>query len=98
MTLIDVYNIAVNLAAAAGLLYLLYSGRYAVWYRRFYMVIALGLLVAVVGGPLPIAIDQSIRHFVHGLATLLIAIGLYDLLRRQITTEVDWERLMLDDR
>lgn len=95
MALVDLYNLVVNLLAAIGLLYLLYSGRYVVWYRRFYLLITLGLLLAVLGGPLPITISQSIRHFIHGLATLLITIGLYDLVRSQVTWDVDWEEIIV---
>lgn len=97
VTVIDLYNIAVNLLSGIGLLYLLYSGRYVVGYRRFFLVITFGLFVSILGGPLLFTISASIRHAIHGLATLFIALGLYDLTRVQVHAETDWAAILFED-
>lgn len=97
VTALDAFNIAVSAAAAAGLLYLLYSGRYVVGYRRFFSLITFGLFLVVLGGPFLALVSPAIRHGVHGFATLFIAIGLYDLARVEMETERDWEDLLFAD-
>lgn len=96
-TVIDFYNIAVNVLSGIGLLYLLYSGRYVVGYRRFFIVITFGLFLSLLGGPLLFAVSDSIRHAIHGLATFFIALGLYDLTRIQVHAETDWAAILFDD-
>lgn len=93
--LLDLYDVAVSAVAAMGLIYLLYSGRYAVPYRRFYRLITVGLLVSAVGGALLVTADPAIRHAVHAVSLLLVAGGLYDLVRTEIRRPADWESILL---
>ena len=97
VTVLDAFNIATSGAAAVGLLYLLYSSRYVVGYRRFFSLITFGLFLVVLGGPFLALVSPAIRHGIHGFATLFIAVGLYDLTRVEIATRRDWETLLFKE-
>lgn len=96
VTLLDTFNIAVSGLAGVGLLYLLYSGRYVVGYRRFFTIITFGLFLVVVSGSLLVLVSPAVRHGVHGLATLFIAIGLWDLARVEAASDQNWQDLLFE--
>lgn len=94
--LLSLYALVVSALAAVGLIYLLYSGRFVVGYRRFFQLITFGLLLAVVVTPLVGRFEPALLHTVHGIATLFITVGLYDLLRDDIA-QTEWVNVLFDD-
>lgn len=96
--LLDVYNLTVSLVAGIGLLYLLYSGHYVVNYRRFFEIIAVGLFLSLLGGTFLFFLSDALRHTIHGLAALVITVGLYDLVRGEVPGQnVDWTVVLYSD-
>lgn len=97
VTALEGFNLAVSAVAGLGLLYLLYSSRYVVGYRRFFSLITFGLFLVALAGPYLALVSPAIRHGIHGVATLFIALGLYDLVRVEVGTSHDWEDLLFRD-
>lgn len=98
-TPVDLYNVVVSVLGGVGLIYLLYSGKYVVNYRRFFLLIMFGLFLSVLGGPLLFFISESLRHAIHGLATFFITLGMYDLVRAEVKsgyTDV-WTEILFED-
>jgi Flp pilus assembly protein TadB len=76
------YEAAVSAVSAVGLLYLLYSGRFAVAYHRFFRALAVGLLAfAVVSVALALHPTTSTAEVLVGPFVLP---ALYLLVRRQL--------------
>ena len=92
---IGTFDFVAGALATVGLLYLLYSGTVVVQYRRFFLLIVGGLLVYAVTGPVVGTVAPALIHATHGLASLFIAIGLYDLVRDDIVAENDFEAILL---
>lgn len=92
----SVYNAVMGLAAGLGLLYLLYLETDVVGYRRFVLVTASGLFVFAVVGPafelwMPVYV-----HLVHGMAALLVVLGLYDPVRNDLRAG-EWASLLFEE-
>lgn len=96
---IDAYNTIITLLSATGLVYLMYSGRYVVGYRRFFVLVLFGLFLSVLGGPMLFFVPEAFRHGIHGVATLFITVGMYDLVRTRLRVEraVDWTELLHEE-
>lgn len=80
--------------AGLGLLYLLYSETLVVHYRRFFLLITLGLLIYAVTGPVIGLIAPAYIHAIHGTAALFIALGLSDLIHGDLRSEADLAALL----
>ncbi len=93
---LELYNLAVGLLSGVGLIYLAYSQRFIVGYRRFFYLLIGGLLVFAVGGPLADLFAPDFAHVVHGLAALLVILGLYDPIHNDLR-EDEWARLLVRD-
>jgi len=88
------YNLAVGLLSGAGLVYLAYSQRFVVGYRRFFYLLIAGLLAFAIGGPLADLYAPAVSHAVHGLAALLVILGLYDPVHNDLRKD-EWARLLV---
>jgi len=71
------YNLAVGLVTAAGLGYVLFVRPTVVDYHRFLLVTVAGLLLFLVGGPVTELLAPGFVHWVHGVASLLVILGLF---------------------
>lgn len=92
----QIYNLGIGLLSAIGLVYLAYSQRFIVEYRRFIHLLIAGFLVFSVGGPLVDLLAPSLAHAVHGLAALLVIFGLYDPVHNDLRKD-EWARLLVRD-
>jgi predicted transcriptional regulator len=90
------YNLAVGLATAGGLAYLLYTEHVRFGYRRFFDLLVAGLLVFAVGSPLVELVAPSYVHLVHALAALLVILGLYDPVHNDLRRD-EWAELLLTE-
>lgn len=84
--------------ASLLLLYLLYSGSTVVQYKRFFRLIALGLLIYAVTGPVFGILLPAYIHAIHGIAALCISLGLWDLVRGDLHRESDLSALFVEGR
>ncbi len=92
--LLELYNLALGLLSGLGLVYLAYSQRFIVGYRRFFHLLIAGLLVFAVGGPLADLVAPTLSHAVHGLAAVLVVLGLYDPVHNDLRKD-EWARLLV---
>lgn len=92
--IIQIYNLGVGLISAVGLVYLAYSQRFIIGYRRFFYPLIIGFLVFSVGGPLVDLFVPNLAHFVHGTAALLVIFGLYDPVHNDLRKD-EWARLLV---
>lgn len=88
------YNIVVGLGTAVGLVYLLYTQWAIIGYRRFVNLLVAGLLVFTVGTPVVQQVAPSFVHLIHGLAALLVILGLYDPVHNDLRRD-EWAELLL---
>lgn len=92
----QLYNVVTGVLSAVGLVYLAYAQRSVVGYRRFFHLLITGLLVFSVGGPFVDLVAPDYNHAVHGLAALLVVLGLYDPVRNDLRKD-EWARLLLQE-
>ena len=92
----QLYNLVVGVLSATGLLYLAYSQQFVVGYRRFFHLLIGGLLVFTIGGPMADLFAPSFTHAVHGLAALMVSLGLYDPVHNNLRKD-EWARLLLQE-
>jgi len=90
------FNLVLTVLSGIGLCYLLYSELFVVGYRRFLVVMTVGLLLFVVGGPIFLLFAPDYVHFVHGVSALLVILGLYDPVRHDLRHD-EWAWLLLED-
>lgn len=94
--LLQLYNLAFGLLAAVGLVYLAYSQRFVIGYRRFFYLLIVGLLVFSVGGPLADLYAADFSHAIHGIAALFVILGLYDPVHNDLRKD-EWARLLVQE-
>lgn len=86
------YNLLIGIVTGSGVLYFLFVKQTAVEYNRFLFATVAGLLLFLVGGPVAELLIPVLVHWVHGVAALLVILGLYDPvendLRRQAWADV----------
>ncbi|MFC4542545.1 ArsR family transcriptional regulator [Halosolutus amylolyticus] len=90
------YNLAIGIVVALELLYFLSLEASTTAYRRFVLVTAAGLVLAVIGGPVAELVAPSLVHWVHGTAALLVVFGLYDPVANEVRT-TEWDRALLTE-
>lgn len=91
-----VYNLTVGAVTGIGLLYFLFFRSTAVDYHRYLLLTVSGILLFLVGGPLAELLFPSVVHWVHGVASVLVVIGLYSPVRSDLRQEA-WADLLLQD-
>lgn len=92
----ELYNLAVGLLSGIGLVYLAYSQRFVIGYRRFIYLLIIGFLVFSIGGPLVDIFAPALAHAVHGIAALFVILGLYDPVHNDLRKD-EWARLIVRD-
>lgn len=92
--LLELYNLVLGLLSGIGLVYLAYSQRFSVGYRRFFHLLIAGLLVFAVGGPLADLFAPDVSHAIHGVAALFVILGLYDPVHNDLRKD-EWARLLV---
>lgn len=90
------YDLAVGILASLGLGYLLYARRTRLVYRPSIVVSFAGLFIFVLGDPLTQLFYRPAIHFVHGIAALLVAYGLYDPTQNRLR-QTEWSVFLLRD-
>ena len=93
---LELYNLAMGVLSAVGLVYLAYAQRFLVGYRRFFYLLISGLLVFAVGGPLADLYAPDFAHAVHGFSALLVVFGLYDPVHNDLRKD-EWARLLVQE-
>lgn len=93
---LTVYNLLLGLIGSVALLYLLYLERFVVGNRRFLLVTTVGLLLFTAIAPLVQLMAPSLVHVVHGVAALLVVLGLYDPVHNDLRKN-EWASLLLED-
>lgn len=96
LTLFTAYKFVMGVLAGAGLVYLLYSQRNVIPYRRFLYLLVTGLLVFAVAGPLADIFAPRWAHIVHGVSAVFIIFGLYNPVHNDLRRD-EWARLLLED-
>lgn len=96
VTVFTAYNLVMGLLAAAGLVYLLYTQRVFIKYRRFLYFLVIGFLVFSIGGPLTDLFAPGWAHLVHGFAALFVIFGLYNPVHNDLRTG-EWMELLLEE-
>lgn len=93
---LTVYNLLAGLVGSLALAYLLYLERFVVGNRRFLVVTTTGLLLFTGMAPLVELVAPSLVHVVHGIAALLVVLGLYDPVHNDLRKN-EWASLLLED-
>lgn len=91
-----VYNLAVGVITGLGVVYFLALKRTEVDFRRSLFVTTAGLVLFLVGGPVAEVLVPRLVHWIHGTAAVLVVVGLYDPLERDLRREA-WSELLLDE-
>ncbi|OIB57342.1 hypothetical protein [Natrialba sp. SSL1] len=94
--LFAVYNLTVGAVTGIGLLYFLFFRPTVVDYRRYLLLTVLGILLFLIGGPLAELLFPSVVHWVHGVASVFVVIGLYSPVKSDLRQEA-WADLLLQD-
>ncbi|WP_226010819.1 winged-helix domain-containing protein [Halomicrobium salinisoli] len=87
------YNLAVGLLTGLGIAAVL-VGPTVVDYHRVLLLTVAGLVLFLVGGPLAELAAPSLVHWVHGLAALVVVLGLYDPLENDLRRDA-WADVLL---
>lgn len=91
---LELYNLALGVLSGVGLIYLAYTQRFIVVYRRFIYLLIAGLLLFAVGGPLMELVAPDFSHLVHGVSALFVVLGLYDPVHNDLRKD-EWARLLV---
>jgi len=94
--LLEGYDLVLGVLTSAGVLYLLYSQRHLVGYRRFIDFLVGGVLLFTLGGPIADLVAPTWIHAVHGTAALFVIFGLYDPVHNNLR-KAEWAELVLAD-
>jgi hypothetical protein len=86
----------IGIVTGVGVLYFLFFKPTVVEYDQFLFVTIAGLLLFLIGGPLTELLAPELVHWVHGLASLLVILGLYDPLKRDVRHDV-WTDVLLQE-
>ncbi|RKD89021.1 helix-turn-helix domain-containing protein [Halopiger aswanensis] len=89
-----VYNLAVGVVTAVGLLYFLFFRPTVVDYHRHLLLTISGLLLFLVGGPLTELLVPTAVHWIHGAASVLVVIGLYSPVKSELRQDA-WADVLL---
>lgn len=95
---IAVFDFLAGSVAAVGLVYLLYEETLVVHYERFFTALTAGLLAFAVTGPVIGLLNESLIHFVHGLAALSVSVALYLLVDGEVNAgDAGFDEAAFDD-
>ncbi|WP_225335319.1 winged-helix domain-containing protein [Halomicrobium urmianum] len=89
------YNLAVGLLTGLGIASVLVRPT-VVDYDRFLLLTVAGLVLFLIGGPVTELAAPSLVHWVHGLAALMVVLGLYDPLENDLRRDA-WADVLLEE-
>lgn len=90
------YNLAIGLITGLGVLYFLFFKETIVDYHQSLLSTIAGLLLFLIGGPITEILVPELVHWVHGIASFLVIIGLYDPLKNELRHDV-WSEVLLEN-
>lgn len=90
------YNLVIGVLTGIGLAYFRYSNPTVAPYRRLPLAILSGLLLLLIGGPIAELFFHSFVHWVHALASVLVVLGLYDLVQNNNRQRILAELVLKD--
>ncbi|WP_336364674.1 hypothetical protein [Halalkalicoccus salilacus] len=90
------YNLLIGLLTGVGVLYFLRFKQTVIEYRWFLFVTIAGLVLFLVGGPVVEIVFPAFVHWIHGVAALLVILGLYDPLQNDSRSDL-WTEVLLKD-
>jgi predicted transcriptional regulator len=90
------YNLAVGIVTSVGVLYFLFVKPTVVEYHRFLIIPISGLVLFLIGGPIAELLFPAIVHWIHGIAALLVILGLYDPVKNNVRHEA-WADALLQE-
>lgn len=90
------YNLLIGIITALGIVYFLYVKPTVVDYHRFLLLTIAGLLLFLIGGPVTELFFPSFVHWVHGFASALIILGLYNPLENDLRRDA-WADVLLQE-
>lgn len=90
------YNLVVGLVTGVGVFYFLFFKPTVVDYHRFLLLTVSGLMLFLIGGPITDLSLPSLVHWVHGVAALLVIVGLYDPLENDLRRDA-WADVLLQE-
>lgn len=88
------YNLMVGVITAVGVLYFLFLKPTVVEYHQFLFVTVAGLLLFLIGGPIVELLVPELLHWLHGIASLLVILGLYNPVKNKIRRDA-WADVLL---
>lgn len=96
LTPFTVYDLAMGILTAVGVVYLLYTKQFVLKYRRFLYYLGAGFLLFAVGGPLTYIFVPEWIHLVHGVSALFVVLGLYNPVHNDLRDE-EWVELLFQE-
>lgn len=96
MSPFTLYNIVMGGLASLGLIYLLYLEAFVSEYGTVLGITIAGLLLYALGSPIISLVAPTYIHLLHGVATILVIVGLYNPLHNEVRTD-HWANLLWAD-
>lgn len=93
---ITLYNLLIGVITGIGVIYFLFLKPTIVEYHQFLFVTIMGLLLFLVGGPLTELLAPELVHWIHGFASILVILGLYEPVKRDIRHDA-WTDILLQE-
>ncbi|SFG95573.1 hypothetical protein SAMN04488063_3404 [Halopelagius inordinatus] len=90
------YNLTIGLVTGIGICYFLFFKQSVVDYQRYLLLTVAGLLLFLIGGPITELLFPELVHWTHGLAALLVILGLYDPLENDLRRDA-WADVLLKE-
>lgn len=90
------YNLILGTITGIGVLYFLLVKPTVVEYHRFLSLTIAGLLLFLIGGPITELFFPTYVHWIHGVASVLVVLGLYDPLENDVRREA-WADVLFQD-
>lgn len=88
------YNLVIGIITAVGILYFLIVKPTIVEYHQFLFITIAGLLLFLIGGPVIELLVPELLHWLHGIASLLVILGLYNPVKNKIRHDA-WADVLL---
>jgi predicted transcriptional regulator len=96
VSLFTAYNLIIGLVTGIGIIYFLLFKQTVIEYRGFLFMTITGLMLFLVGGPLVEVVYPEFVHWVHGIAAVLVILGLYNPVQNDSRHDL-WTEILLKD-
>lgn len=90
------YNLVIGLATGVGIIYFLFFKQTVIEYQWSLFVTMAGLVLFLIGGPLVEIVYPEFVHWIHGIAAVLVILGLYDPVQNDPRQDL-WTEILLKD-